>query len=123
MRVAMQLSARDVVEAHARDELGLDMHALASPTTAALSGSLSFALGAVAPMLAAALARGAVMRAALCVGATTVGFVAAGATAALLGGANPYIGAGRVLLGGWLELGATYGIGRLVGAATSSPGR
>ena len=91
---------------------------------AALAGSGSFSVGACAPLLAAAVARTDAQRAAACVALTTVGFMCAGAGAAALGGANIWVGAARLVLGGWLELAATYGIGRGVGAALNAhPGR
>ena len=151
-RVATQLSARDALTAHARDEvracaprecqerpcngvrsepalrltalraqLGLDVGALAQPMVAALAGSGSFAVGACAPLLAAAVARTDVQRAAACVALTTGGFLCAGAGAAALGGASMWVGAARLVLGGWLELAVTYAIGRGVGAALSAP--
>jgi VIT1/CCC1 family predicted Fe2+/Mn2+ transporter len=116
-RVAAQLSAHDAVAAHARDELGLDTSALANPVLAAGAGAGAFALGAVPPLLAAGLARSAAARVAACLATTTAGFLAAGATAAALGGSNKAVGAARVVLGGWLELGVTYAVGRAIAAA------
>eukprot|EP00798_Chlamydomonas_sp_ICE-L_P026016 gene26016-11715_t len=51
-QVAKQLSATDVVRAHARDELGIDIDALANPTQAALVSCAAFTLGALFPLLA-----------------------------------------------------------------------
>ena len=101
-------------------QLGLDVGALAQPLVAALAGSGSFAVGACAPLLAAVLARSDLQRAAACVALTTFGFLCAGAGAAALGGASMWRGAARLCVGGWLELSATYGIGRAVGAAMSA---
>jgi VIT1/CCC1 family predicted Fe2+/Mn2+ transporter len=101
-------------------QLGLDTGALAQPWVAALAGSGSFAVGACAPLLAAALAHTDLQRAAACVALTTFGFLCAGAGAAALGGASMWHGAARLCLGGWLELSATYGIGRAVGVALNA---
>jgi hypothetical protein len=54
------------------------------------------------------------------VGAATVGFLAAGAASAALGGASVAVGMARVTLGGWLELGITYGIGVAIGAGAGA---
>jgi VIT1/CCC1 family predicted Fe2+/Mn2+ transporter len=54
-RVAEQLTARDVLRGHARDELGLsDLHA-ARPVQAALASAATFAVGAALPLIAAAV--------------------------------------------------------------------
>lgn len=50
------------------------------------------------------------------IAATTAGLVAFGLAGAALGGANVLVGALRVLLGGWVAMAATYGVGRLMGA-------
>ena len=53
------------------------------------------------------------VRTAITVCATTVGLAGFGSLAAWLGGANKLRAATRVLLGGWLAMGLTYGIGTL----------
>src|SRR6185436_10770269 len=52
MKVAEQLSARDRLGAHLRDELGLDHDALAKPLQAAWISALSFATFAALPIAA-----------------------------------------------------------------------
>jgi len=51
MRVAEQLSARDRLGAHMRDELGIDQHSLARPLQAAWISAASFASFALVPIL------------------------------------------------------------------------
>ena len=51
------------------------------------------------------------------VAVTTVMLVLIGGLGAHLGGAKIWKGALRVLIGGWLAMGATYGIGAAFGAA------
>ena len=41
-----------------------------------------------------------------------------GISSALLGGANMVKGSTRVLIGGWIAMACTYGIGRAFGAST-----
>ncbi|WP_151838373.1 VIT1/CCC1 transporter family protein [Acinetobacter ursingii] len=50
--VAIQLTEKDALEAHARDEIGIIEQTAARPVQAALSSALSFSLGALCPMLA-----------------------------------------------------------------------
>ncbi|WP_372403213.1 VIT family protein [Acinetobacter piscicola] len=50
--VAVQLSEKDALEAHARDEIGINEMTTAKPLQAAGSSALSFSLGALCPMLA-----------------------------------------------------------------------
>lgn len=54
--VAEQLSRRDALSAHARDELGMHDMIAARPIQAAWSSAASFSAGAVLPLIAAALA-------------------------------------------------------------------
>lgn len=48
-----QLTARDALAAHARDELGISETVAAGPVQAAFVSALTFAAGAVAPVLVA----------------------------------------------------------------------
>ncbi len=45
-QVAIQLSEKDVIRAHARDELGIDMDDLSSPWSAAGASAVAFVVGA-----------------------------------------------------------------------------
>ncbi|MGF7082156.1 VIT1/CCC1 transporter family protein [Mucilaginibacter sp. UYCu711] len=51
MEVAVQLTAYDALEAHARDELGINEMTQAKPLTAALASALSFITGGFLPLL------------------------------------------------------------------------
>ncbi len=53
LEVARQLTAHDALEAHARDELGMNDVVAARPVQAALSSAATFSIGAVLPVLAA----------------------------------------------------------------------
>ena len=54
-QVAEELMAHDPLTAHARDDIGLSIEHRANPLLAALSSALSFAIGALLPLLAALL--------------------------------------------------------------------
>ncbi|OTG65872.1 VIT1/CCC1 transporter family protein [Acinetobacter silvestris] len=49
--VAIQLTAKDALEAHARDEIGINEITAAKPVQAALSSAISFSAGALFPMI------------------------------------------------------------------------
>ncbi len=54
--VAIQLTAHNALEAHARDELGINEITAAQPLTAALASGLAFTVGGTLPVLVALLA-------------------------------------------------------------------
>lgn len=115
-RVAVELSAHDQLPIHARDELGIDVAALARPAQASAVSALSFVSGALPPVLVVALAPEST-RITLTIVATLVGLVVLGVTGARLGGAPQGRAAVRVLIGGVLALVIALAIGRLTGAA------
>jgi VIT1/CCC1 family predicted Fe2+/Mn2+ transporter len=100
----------------AREELGLDPKALGSPLTAALASFVSFAAGALLPLLPYLLAP---ERTAF--GATLIvtcgGLLAVGAGMSLFTGRRPVWSACRMALIGAAAATATYGIGALLGVA------
>jgi VIT1/CCC1 family predicted Fe2+/Mn2+ transporter len=115
MQVAQQLTARDALAAHARDELGISQFTTARPIQAALTSAATFAVGAALPLSTAAL---------LPLGWTIPGVSLAtllflallGGLGARAGGAPMVRATGRVVLWGALALALTAGIGRLFGA-------
>ena len=113
-QVAEQLTARDALAAHARDELGITEEQAPKPIQAALSSAASFMVGAAAPLLVVALAP--VSKLILPVSTATLVLLAGlGALAAQVGGASALKGAARVTFWGALALLVTAGIGRLFG--------
>jgi VIT1/CCC1 family predicted Fe2+/Mn2+ transporter len=114
--VAAELSAQERLPIHARDELGIDINALAKPKQASTVSALSFVSGAIVPVLVVALAP-ATARIAVTIVATLIGLVILGVVGARLGGAPEGRAAGRVFVGGVLALAIALGIGRLTGAA------
>jgi VIT1/CCC1 family predicted Fe2+/Mn2+ transporter len=115
-RVAVELSAHDRLPIHARDELGIDVKALARPAQASVVSALSFVSGALLPVLVVALAPASARMAGTIV-ATLIGLVVLGVAGARLGGAPPGRAAVRVFVGGVLALTIALAIGRLTGAA------
>jgi VIT1/CCC1 family predicted Fe2+/Mn2+ transporter len=113
-RVAEQLTARDALAAHARDELGFSLAHAARPVQAALASALTFAVGAGLPLVLAAVVPA--PRVMLAVPVGSLFFLAGlGALAAHAGGASRARAALRVTFWGALAMGLTAAIGRLFG--------
>ncbi len=115
-RVAGQLMAHDALGAHARDELGIFETLRARPVQAALASAVSFAVGAVLPLLVTVLAPPGHLIP--LVSGTSLMFLALlGGLAARTGGAGVMIGALRVTFWGALAMAVTAGVGSLFGTA------
>lgn len=115
-QVAEQLMARDPLEAHARDELGLSEISMARPLQAAITSALTFASGALLPVLVSAVAPRSSFTWA--VPASTIVLLAVlGGIAARVGAAPIGRGALRVMFWGVLAMAASAAVGRLFGAA------
>jgi len=114
-QVAAQLTAHDVLVAHARDELCLLDLTAARPTQAALASAASVSVGAVLPIVVVALALTAYLLAWVAL-AALVFLAALGAVSAQLGGAPLWRGAWRVTWWGALAMAVTAGAGAVFGA-------
>ncbi len=112
--VAIALSERDALKAHTRDELGLEEQRRARPLQAAGASALSFASGALLPVLAIAVAPAA-SRTIVCVVVTLLALTLLGVSGARLGGAPKMRATIRVLVWGIVAMAITSGIGALVG--------
>jgi len=115
LQVADQLTARDALGAHARDELGIHELTRARPVQAAVASAASFAVGAAPPALLAALMPPHLLTMGVG-GVTIVLLLALGAVAARLGGASLTRGALRVAFWGAVAMVSTAVVGRLFGA-------
>lgn len=115
-RVATQLTERDALAAHARDELGISEVTTARPLQAALVSAATFIAGAAAPVLVAALAPRDVLAVTVAL-ATLVALAALGGLGARAGGANLMRGALRVCFWGVLAMAATAAIGAMFNLA------
>src|SRR5579872_5002198 len=116
LKVAEQLSARDRLGAHLRDELGIDQTALARPLQAAWISAVSFASFAAVPIVALLVAPAA-SRIPAVAAASLVTLASLGAFGGHLGGAPVGRAALRVTVGGALAMAVTAAIGRIVGVA------
>ena len=114
-KVAQQISARPeaALAMHVREELGVDHRDLPSPLTAAGASLITFAVGALIPLLPFLFK---VNNLALALGlAAIAAFVGGGMVARLTD--RPFLrGALRQLILGAAAAGITFGIGSLVGA-------
>jgi VIT1/CCC1 family predicted Fe2+/Mn2+ transporter len=114
--VAEQLMAKNALEAHARDELGLSELATARPLQAAITSALTFAAGALLPVLISAVTPKSSLTWA--VPASTIVLLAIlGGIAARVGAAPIGRGALRVMFWGALAMAISAGVGRLFGTA------
>jgi VIT1/CCC1 family predicted Fe2+/Mn2+ transporter len=115
-QVAEQLTAKDAFAAHARDELGLSAHMVARPVQAALTSAATFSLGAALPVLIAVLSPSASLPW-MVSGGSLIALAILGAAGAHTGGAGVLKPMLRVTFWGAIAMGATAGIGRLIGHA------
>lgn len=111
-QVAEQLSRKNALAAHARDELGITETLRARPIQAALASAASFCCGALLP-LAAILFAPHQQLVSVATSATIAGLLLSGGLAAWAGGANVFRGALRVGFWGALAMAAAHMIGRL----------
>lgn len=116
LQVAVALSSGGALAAHARDELGLDEQRRPRPLQAAWASAVSFAAGAILPLVAIGVSPPST-RAVICVAVTLIALVLLGDTGARLGGAPRARATVRVLAWGVVAMGVTAGIGALVGTA------
>ncbi|HTU64984.1 MAG TPA: VIT family protein [Steroidobacteraceae bacterium] len=114
-QVAQQLTEKDALAAHARDELGITEELAARPLQAALSSAASFTVGAALPLLVVLLYGG--PRLGLAVSIASLIFLALlGGLAARAGGASVITGAVRVTFWSAVAMAVTAGVGSLFGA-------
>ena len=114
-QVAEQLTAKDALTAHARDELGISDTTAARPVQAALTSAATFSAGAAMPLAMVLLSPASAL--VPIVSAASLGFLALlGAIGAKAGGSNILRATVRVTFWGALAMGLTAGIGKLFGA-------
>jgi vacuolar iron transporter family protein len=117
-RVARQVSAHpeEALRVHVREELGVDHNDLPSPATAAAVSLVTFAVGALIPLLPYLLGFSSLPAALIL--AAVAAFIGGGAVAQITD--RPFLrGALRQLVLGGAAAGLTYGIGTLVGGVVS----
>lgn len=115
-RVAEQLTAHDVLAAHARDELGITEAQVARPIQAAMASAATFSIGAAVPLVIAVLAPTRLIIALVSLG-SLICLSVLGAVAAHAGGASRLRGAARVTFWSALALALTAAVGRIFGTS------
>lgn len=114
--VARELTAKDALGAHMRDELGLSEIHAANPLQAAAASGLTFTVAAALPVVAAVIApEGQIIP--TVVGATLVCLAGLGALGAKAGGAPLGPATLRVLFWGAAAMAITAGVGRIFGVS------
>lgn len=114
-QVADQLTEKDALRAHARDELGISEFTQARPIQAAVTSAITFSVGAILPLAAAWI----VPRTGLAISvsaASLLFLVLLGYLGAFAGKASPLAPVFRIVVWGALAMGVTAAIGRLFGA-------
>jgi vacuolar iron transporter family protein len=113
-QVATQMMERDALGSHVRDELGISETVTVKPIQAAMVSALTFAIGAVFPLIVALLVPASQI--AFAVAATTlIALAILGGLGASVGGAGILKGAARVAFWGALAMLATAVVARLFG--------
>lgn len=118
MRVAEQLTAHNALEAHARDELGINEITQAKPFQAALASGAAFVFGGALPVVVALMAPVKQMVIIQYLFAL-VFLIVLGTTAAKTGGSNVTKAIGRITFWGTIAMGITALIGYLFGVSTA----
>lgn len=114
-QVALELTANDAVAAHVEAELGLDPDERTNPWHAAVASAVAFTVGALLPLLAVVLAPPGA-RVPVTFVAVVVALALTGTISARFGGAHRLRAAVRLVVGGAIAMGITFGIGALLGA-------
>jgi VIT1/CCC1 family predicted Fe2+/Mn2+ transporter len=114
--VARELTQKDALAAHVRDELGLSEAHTANPLQAAMASGATFTVAAAIPLLAAAVMPvGSIIPGVVAV--TLVALAALGAIGAAAGGAPPLRATLRVLFWGAAAMAITAVVGRVFGVS------
>ena len=113
-QVATELTHHDALGAHLSAELNIDPDDVVSPWHAARASLLAFLTGGILPMMAVLFIPEPWKIAGTFV-VVLVALGAAGALAAWIGGSSRARSVARVVVGGALALGVTFGLGSLLG--------
>jgi VIT1/CCC1 family predicted Fe2+/Mn2+ transporter len=113
---AAELTAHDALAAHLDIELGIDRDAIANPWAAAVASAVAFTVGALLPLVAILLPP-ASARVAVTFVSVLVALTATGVLSAWLGGSPLKPAIIRLVTGGSLAMGVTFGIGALFNAS------
>ena len=114
LAVAVALTEKDALGAHAEAELHINPDDITSPINAAAASTISFTIGALLPLLTMTLASPDI-RLWLTVAAVVVALAITGWTSAKFGYSSPRRAVVRNVVGGLFAMAVTYGIGSLLG--------
>ncbi|MDP2801517.1 MAG: VIT family protein [Phreatobacter sp.] len=114
--VAIQLTAKDALATHARDELGITDVGVARPVQAALTSAATFALGAILPVIVAMLTPPNLASIAI-PAASLLMLAVLGAISAKAGGAGIGRPTVRIVFWGALAMATSAAVGMLIGRA------
>ena len=118
MKVAVQLSKKNVLEAHARDELGINEITEPKPLQAAFASGTSFITGGLLPLFVSIFAP--IKYMVFFQYSFAIVFLAfSGVVAAEVGGSNITKSVLRICFWGTIAMGITAGVGYLFGVKTS----
>lgn len=114
--VAEELTEKDALKAHLRDELNIDAQDLTNPLHAASASGLAFVSGGVIPVLSVLIVPDKYKIVAT-FAAVVVALILTGVLSAHVGGANKIKATIRVVFGGVVAMLVTYIIGSLFGVS------
>jgi VIT1/CCC1 family predicted Fe2+/Mn2+ transporter len=114
MKVALEFTAKDALEAHVRDELGINELSQANPIQAALASGASFTVGGLLPLLVILIAPVEGMEYWL-YGSTILFLMLLGSTAAKTGGSSVKIAIFRITIWGSIAMGLSALVGYIFG--------
>tara|TARA_B100000508_G_scaffold140085_1_gene139973 strand:- start:62982 stop:63692 length:711 start_codon:yes stop_codon:yes gene_type:complete len=113
-QAALEMTEKDPLEAHVRDELGINEHNSANPIQAAIASFLAFAVGGLLPLLVALLAPLENMEYVI-YGTSILFLVVLGYVSAKVGGAPPGKAILRLVFWGTIAMGITILVGHYFG--------
>jgi VIT1/CCC1 family predicted Fe2+/Mn2+ transporter len=113
-QVAKQLTDKDALVAHTRDELGISEEFTARPVQAALSSAITFTVGALLPLMVVLLVSSNRLILSVSISAL-IALAILGALSSMIGGAPVAKAVSRVVFWGALAMGLTALVGRLFG--------
>ena len=115
-QVAVELTQKDALRAHLAAELGIDPDDVVSPWRAAFASMVAFLTGGLLPFLFVLLVP-APWKVPVTFVAVLAALVLTGTISARVGGSSKRLGTLRIVLGGAIALGVTFGIGALLGTS------
>lgn len=114
MQVAIELTEKDALGAHIRDELGINEISQANPIQAAMASGLAFSVGGILPLLVVLFAPVKGMEYWL-YGFTTISLVILGTIAAKTGGSSIFKAIMRITIWGTIAMVLSASVGSLFG--------